>query len=116
MVQGGISIHGKTDVTKARLLKGAMINGFIACAEEVLLSPEVVDIVGECCDLQPAADGHALLLGMTEEAAVAPAAISLLPAASPAKQPPAPHRAGKQKAGHELMALPPLQQLRAAQV
>ena len=66
-------------------------------AEEVLLSPEVVELVGDACALQHCAGGHALLLGMTGEADTAPKA----PAAG-----------SRSQAGRELTVLPAgLQQL-----
>lgn len=45
-------------------------------AEEVLLSPEVVELVGTSCSLQPSKDGHALLLGMAASDVVAPASMT----------------------------------------
>lgn len=66
-------------------------------AEEVLLSPEVVEVVGDACALQHCAGGHALLLGMTGEVDMTPKA----PAAG-----------SRPQAGRELAVLPAgLQQL-----
>lgn len=42
----------------------------------MLLSPEVVELVGTACSLRPSTDGHALLLGMAASDVVAPASIT----------------------------------------
>lgn len=69
----------------------------MCCAEEVLLSPEVADLVGAACTVQPTAEGHALLLGMAGGGE-----------GTPTPPPPAP----RPKAGRELLVLPAgLQQL-----
>lgn len=84
---------------------------------EVLLSPEVVASVGSNCQMAPAPEGHALLLGVSggtpsHSRAHTPSPRSNM--GTDAKSTNA--KAVKQKAGQELMALPSKLQLQAVQV
>ena len=130
-LSGAFVVRQQThDQSHLSLMQGVQLRVAPECvhaatvAEEVLLSPEVVTAVGDACRLQPAADGHALLLGMAEptpaSAATSPTAITpnapTPSAAGGSKPSPAVRREGKEKAGRELVALPPPLQLRAVQV
>lgn len=79
----------------------------------MLLSPEAVSLVGSACQLSPAADGHALLLGIP---GTAPSSPSKLQNATPRSDRAADGKPAKQKAGQELMTLAPSLQLRAVKV
>lgn len=82
------------------------------CAGDVLLSPEVLSDVGSMCQVAAASDGHALLLSIPGSAptdASSNTAEARHGRAADAK-------VAKQRAGHELMALPAQLQLQAVQV
>ena len=83
------------------------------CAGDVLLTPEVMSAVGSRCEVAAAPDGHALLLGMpgpvSVDASIDTAGVRHGVEATDVKT-------AKQKAGHELMALPAQLQLQAVQV
>jgi hypothetical protein len=83
------------------------------CAGDVLLTPEVMSDIGSRCEVAAAPDGHALLLSMPGPVS---GAASIDTAAARHGREATDVKTAKQKACHELMALPAQLQLQAVQV